>query len=124
VIRVYFHAEAERELDDAAVFYESRVPGLGRSFSAEVERTLRLLRDYPDAGAPAGAKRRRVLVDRFPNFVAYERRDDSIIILAVGHRSGAPAIGASEVSALTTVSRATRLRRASEPNRWAPIEAA
>lgn len=90
MIRAYFHAEAEREFDDAAVFYESQVPGLGRSFSAEVERTLRLLQEYPDAGAPAGAKRRRVLVDRFPYFVAYERSDDSIIILAVGHQKRRP----------------------------------
>lgn len=32
MIRAYFHAEAERELDEAAVFYEFRVPGLGKSF--------------------------------------------------------------------------------------------
>ena len=90
MIRAYFHAEAERELDEAAVFYESRVPGLGKSFSGEVERTIRLLREYPDAGAPAGAKHRRVLVDRFPYFVAYERHDDFIIILAVGHQKRRP----------------------------------
>jgi hypothetical protein len=70
LIRFYFHSEAEREFEEAAIFYESRVPGLGRSFSAEVERTIRLVREYPDAGAPIGTKRRRVLVDRFPYFVA------------------------------------------------------
>lgn len=32
MIRAHFHAEAERELNEAAVFYESRVPGLGKSF--------------------------------------------------------------------------------------------
>lgn len=90
MIRAFFHAEAERELDEAAGFYESRVPGLGKSFSAEVERTIRLLREYPAAGAPAGAKRRRVLVDRFPYFVAYERKDDSLIVLAVGHQKRRP----------------------------------
>ena len=90
MIRACFHAEAEREPDEAAVFYESRVSGLGSSFSTEVEHTVRLLREYPDAGAPAGAKRRRVLVDRFPYFVAYERNDDSIIIPAVGHQKRRP----------------------------------
>ena len=35
-----FHPEAEAELVDAALFYESRVDGLGRSFAAEVQRTV------------------------------------------------------------------------------------
>lgn len=90
MIHAFFHAEAERELEEATGFYESRVPGLGRLFSAEVERTVRLLHEYPAAGAPAGAKRRRVLVDRFPYFVAYERKNDSLTILAVGHQKRRP----------------------------------
>ena len=90
MIHAFFHAEAERELDEAAEFYESRVPGLGRSFSVEVERTVRLLRDYPAAGAPIGAKRRRVLVDRFPYCIAYEQINDSLFILAVGHQKRRP----------------------------------
>lgn len=90
MIRVHFHAEAERELDEAAVFYESRVPGLGKSLLAEVERTVRLLREYPDAGASTGGNRRRVVVDRFPYVMAYERKEDSIIILAIAHQKRRP----------------------------------
>ena len=90
MIRAFFHAEAERELDEAAGFYESRIPGLGKSFTIEVERAVRLLREHPAAGTPAGARRRRVLVDRLPYFVAYERKDDSLIILAVGHQKRRP----------------------------------
>jgi plasmid stabilization system protein ParE len=90
VISASFHSDAERELDEAVTFYESRVPGLGKAFFVEIERIVRLLRQYPGAGAPAGAKRRRVLVDRFPYFIAYERSDDSIVILAVGHQKRRP----------------------------------
>lgn len=90
MIPAFFHADAERELEEAATFYESRVPGLGKLFCVEVERTIRLLREYPAAGAPVGAKRRRVLVDRFPYFVAYEQRDGSLIILVVAHQKRLP----------------------------------
>ena len=46
-----FHPDAEAEFAAAALFYKSRVAGLGRSFSAEVQRTISLIREYPDAGA-------------------------------------------------------------------------
>ena len=48
-----FHPDASAELEDAAVFYESRMPGLGKSFAAEVDRTIGLIRDFPDAVVPS-----------------------------------------------------------------------
>jgi hypothetical protein len=47
VIPYSFHPEAEAELADAAVFYESRMVGLGKSFAAEVERTVSFIREHP-----------------------------------------------------------------------------
>jgi hypothetical protein len=66
LISYSFHPEAEAELEDASLFYESRMLGLGKSFAAEVERTIYLIREFPDAGSPTGRTRRRVLVARFP----------------------------------------------------------
>jgi toxin ParE1/3/4 len=66
VIPYSFHPEADAELEEASLFYESRMAGLGRSFAAEVERTISLVREFPDAGSPAGRARRRVLLSRFP----------------------------------------------------------
>jgi len=40
VIPYTFHPDADAELEEAALFYESRMAGLGRSFAAEVERTI------------------------------------------------------------------------------------
>jgi hypothetical protein len=40
LISHFFHPEAEAELEDAALFYECRMPGLGKFFAAEVERTI------------------------------------------------------------------------------------
>jgi hypothetical protein len=52
VIPYSFHPAAEAEFADAALHYDSRVAGLGRQFSAEVQRIIALIRAYPDAGAP------------------------------------------------------------------------
>ena len=90
MISHFFHPEAEAELEDAALFYESRMPGLGKSFAAEVERTIYLIREFPDAGSPAGPTRRRVLVSRFPYSVVYRHDAESVIILAVAHQRRSP----------------------------------
>ena len=84
-----FHPEMDAELEDASLFYESRMAGLGKSFAAEVERTISLIRQFPDAGSPIGLARRRVLIARFPYSVV--RRDpDSVVILAVAHQRRRP----------------------------------
>jgi plasmid stabilization system protein ParE len=90
VISYSFHPEAEAELTDASLFYESRMPGLGKSFEAEVRRTILLLREFPDAGSPIGPSRRRVLVARFPYSVVYRRDPDAVVIVAIAHQRRRP----------------------------------
>ena len=90
MIRYSFHPDAEADLKEASRFYESRMVGLGKSFSAEVERTISLIREFPDAGSPVGDRRRRVLVDRFPYSVVYRRDPDSVVIVAIAHQRRRP----------------------------------
>ena len=85
MIAYSFHPEAEVELSEAARFYEIRVKGLGRLFSAEVERTISFIRAYPHAGKALRLPVRRTLVDRFPYAVVYRHDDQSIVILAIAH---------------------------------------
>ena len=54
-MNVSFHLLAERELNDAAQYYELKSPGLGAAFLAEVEsccdaiwRTLKLVTAFSD----------------------------------------------------------------------------
>ena len=91
MISCSFHPEADAELTDASLFYESRMPGLGKSFSAEVERTITLIREFPDSGSPVGRNRRRVLVARFPYSVIYRHDPDAVVIVAVAHQQRRPA---------------------------------
>jgi len=85
VIPYSFHPEAEAEFAAAALFYESRAASLGRSFSAEVQRTISLILEYPDAGALVRPAVRKTLVDRFPYSVVYRRDPESVVILAIAH---------------------------------------
>ena len=62
MIAYSFHPEADVEFEEASVFYESRMPGLGKSFAAEVENTISLIREFPEAGSPVGASHRRAVV--------------------------------------------------------------
>lgn len=85
-----FHPEAAIEFEEAAAFYESRVAGLGKSFFAEVERTVGFILEFPDAGAPFDGDLRRVRVDRFPYSIVYQRSVDSVVIIAVAHQRRRP----------------------------------
>ena len=42
-----FHPEAAAEFEEASAFYEVRMVGLGKSFAAEVERTVSHIQGVP-----------------------------------------------------------------------------
>jgi hypothetical protein len=50
-MKVGFHPAAALELRAAASYYEDRVAGLGKEFTAEVERLRTRLAEYPALGA-------------------------------------------------------------------------
>lgn len=86
----FFLSEAARELEEAAVFYESRVKGLGWSFTTAVDETLALIERFPDAGAVLASDVRRITLDRFPYSIVYRRDNDFIIVIAVAHHRRRP----------------------------------
>jgi hypothetical protein len=85
-----FHGDAARELEEATVFYESRVAGLGRSFLEEVESTISLIERFPNAGATISRNLRRVSLDRFPYSIVYRRSAEMLVIIAVAHHRRRP----------------------------------
>jgi toxin ParE1/3/4 len=90
VIPYAFHPDADAELEEASLFYESRLAGLGKSFAAEVERTISLVREFPEAGLPVGPTQRRVVVARFPYSIVYKEAADKIMIVAIAHQRRRP----------------------------------
>lgn len=78
-----FHELAERELNDAAEFYNHQQRGLAAAFITEVERCSDLILQYPEAGPILLGTTRRRLCHRFPYALLYTVRPGAIRILAV-----------------------------------------
>ena len=88
---VSFHALAERELEDTALYYERECPGLGAAFVAEIERCVAAIAPHPSIGSPVQAGIRRRLLRRFPYALLYRARDGPVRILAVMNLRRRPA---------------------------------
>jgi len=88
---VSFHRLAERELNEAAQYYELERPGLGSAFLSEVQRCLRAISENPEAGRALVGKVRRRLLRRFPYGLLYTLKPDAIRVLAVMNLKRRPA---------------------------------
>lgn len=89
-MRYEFHPEAEQELIETALHYESEVAGLGSRFASEVERVVQLLLDHPELGSRLDDNLRHFILRRFPLSVVYAGSADLIYIVAIAHGSREP----------------------------------
>ncbi len=88
--RISFHRLAERELNDAAAYYESESSGLGVIFLDEVERFIEAIAKNPNGGVKVRGRVRRRIFRRFPYGILYSIRTDCIRILAIMHLKRRP----------------------------------
>ncbi len=85
--RIVVRTEAEADLTEAALWYESQQRGLGMRLTQEVGAAIRkaaedpqrflLLRRHPEV--------RRALTRRFPYRVFFVVRDDAMVVFAILH---------------------------------------
>jgi hypothetical protein len=80
-----FHPEAEQELYESALQYESEVPGLGLLFCDEVSRAIELLVEYPELGSLVDRELRHLVLRNFPFSLVYAAMPDLIFIVAIAH---------------------------------------
>lgn len=88
--RAVFHELAEEELNEAASYYETQSRGLGSAFLDEVERTVSLIVEYPEAGPLLNQVVRKRQVRRFPYSVLYSIEPEEIQILALANQKRRP----------------------------------
>jgi hypothetical protein len=84
-MRIKFLAAAREEFWNAVSYYDSQKEGLGDEFADEVWSTISRIVSHPLAWQALSARTRRCLTKRFPYGVIYQKRSDSILILAVMH---------------------------------------
>jgi len=96
-VTVEFLEEAEEELSEAALWYESKQPGLGVRFRDEIVHIVSRIAEDPTLWREREGGYRRVNCPVFPYFVAYIIRKQRIIIAAVGHGHRKPGYRKSRV---------------------------
>ncbi|MFN3407947.1 MAG: type II toxin-antitoxin system RelE/ParE family toxin [Limisphaerales bacterium] len=88
---VKYHRLAEKELVEAAKFYETRRHFLGDGLLDVVEEAVANIQSHPDWGAPGRFHTRTWKVRRFPFRLVYLEEPERIWIVAVAHLSRKPA---------------------------------
>jgi len=112
--RPEFHRLADRELNEAAQYYDLEDPGLGSFFLEELDRCLQSIEDHPEAGMILRGSVRRRLLHRFSYAILYKIKPSGIRILAVMNLKRRPTywVGASNAAAAAQLLlSADRLRR-------------
>jgi plasmid stabilization system protein ParE len=72
--------KADRELTEAALWYEEQSPGLGNRFIKMVEKKLELIVGYPDRYPKRKGNFREALVNIFPYIIVYTHYKDEEIV--------------------------------------------
>jgi plasmid stabilization system protein ParE len=88
--KVSVHEHAELELNDAAVFFETKREGLGLRFLSAFEAALAHIRKHPEASPLIIKNIRRKVLRGFPYSVLYSIKSDRIRILAVANQRRRP----------------------------------
>jgi toxin ParE1/3/4 len=82
--------EADRDLVEAASWYEDQRAGLGHDFLAEALATFRLVAEQPLRYPIARRDMRRALMKRFPFGIYFRSERSQIVVVAVIHASRHP----------------------------------
>jgi plasmid stabilization system protein ParE len=81
---------AQKELDDAVLYYEVEQPGLGSKFKEAVRQSIIRIKNYPTSWPPENGEVRKFFVHKFPYKILYSIQEQTIVILAVAHQHRKP----------------------------------
>lgn len=84
-MKVEFLKLAQQELDDAFEYYEYQQTDLGYRFVEEVYNALDLIKTYPLGWSLVSKHTRRCLLKTFPYGVIYQKRENSILVVAIAN---------------------------------------
>lgn len=87
---VRLREEADRDLAEAALWYELQGNGLGFQFLDEVLRVLATIAEHPFTYPVVWRETRRALMNRFPFAIYFRKSGETIVVVAVMHGSRHP----------------------------------
>ena len=89
-MNVEFLEPAYTEYQEAIEFYNLQSEGLGNKFISEIDRTISIIKNYPESFTNYSKHTRKAVVSIFPYNIIYSIRDKSIIITAIAHQHRKP----------------------------------
>jgi plasmid stabilization system protein ParE len=89
-VSVVVALEAELDISEAYIWYESRRIGLGEEFLSSVDACVERIRRQPALYAFVHETYRRALVRRFPYAIFFEYGEPTVTVYAVFHTSRDP----------------------------------
>lgn len=90
MIQPRFLEPAESELEDAVTYFDQQLSGLGDRFQREIEHTIALIVQYPEAGSALTKRVRKFRVRKFRYSIIYVPDDHEVLIVAVAHHRKRP----------------------------------
>lgn len=84
-MKARFISPANLELDEAVMYYDHQLPGLGFRFFQEVSAAIERIRLMPEAWTKVGELTRRCMLKGFPYALLYVIEADEILITALAH---------------------------------------
>jgi len=87
---VRLRPEAERDVSEAAAWYEGQREGLGDEFLDELLNTLTIIAQNPNLYPVIHRETHRALIHRFPFGVFYQVEGRQVAVLAVMHAKRHP----------------------------------
>ena len=97
-MRYEFHPEAEVDLIEMILYYETQALGLGERFAAEVQHAIEQLLEHPKIGAPDECGFRKWVLGTFPYNLRYSESDNLVYILVVESQHRRPGYWKSRVA--------------------------
>ena len=89
-MKIKFIEPAYEEYNEAIEFYKLKSEGLEKKFILEIDRTLGIIKNYPESFPKFTENTRKAIVSIFPFNLIYSISDKSILIIAVAHQHRKP----------------------------------
>ena len=89
-MRVSFHPQANKEVEDAQAWYEERSLLAAAGFLHELSKAVRQIGEAPNRYPLALHGTRRVVLERFPFNIFYRVGGSEVVVVALAHQKRRP----------------------------------
>ncbi|MDO9462362.1 MAG: type II toxin-antitoxin system RelE/ParE family toxin [Deltaproteobacteria bacterium] len=87
---IWFHPDAEAEINEASTFLDIESRGLGVAFLDDVQHAIEVILSHPEISPIIKGRVRRKVLWKFPYSIIYSVAGNQIRILAVSHQRRRP----------------------------------